>query len=84
MEDLIDKNPHSKEELMDVSGFGKIKVEQYGDFILKILQNSWVTKENVVLLIRYRLKEKNIEEIGYEKKGIFGVGQGYCYSASNI
>lgn len=40
MEDLIDKNPHSKEELMDVSGFGKIKVEQYGDFILKILQNS--------------------------------------------
>ena len=40
MEDLIDKNPHSKEELLDVSGFGKIKVEQYGDFILKILQNS--------------------------------------------
>ena len=37
MQDLIAKNPRSKEELCQVSGFGKIKSEKYGDYILNIL-----------------------------------------------
>lgn len=38
MNDLIDKNPKNKEELLKVSGFGNIKVEKYGDMILNILR----------------------------------------------
>lgn len=37
MEDLIEKNPKTKEELLNVSGFGAVKVEKYGEDILKIL-----------------------------------------------
>lgn len=37
MEDLIDKYPKNKEELLKVSGFGNMKVEKYGDAILEIL-----------------------------------------------
>lgn len=37
MMDLIEKNPQSKEELQQVSGFGAVKVEKYGDSILEIL-----------------------------------------------
>ena len=39
MEDLIEKNPKTKEELLKVSGFGAVKVEKYGEDILKILAN---------------------------------------------
>lgn len=38
MRELIEKNPESKEELLDVSGFGKIKAEKYGEEIIAILQ----------------------------------------------
>lgn len=38
LKDLISKMPRSKEELMSVSGFGKVKVEKYGDDILKIVE----------------------------------------------
>ena len=38
MNDLIDKNPKNKEELLKVSGFGNVKVEKYGDIILDILR----------------------------------------------
>lgn len=37
MKDLIEKNPHSKEELLKVSGFGNVKVEKYGMEILQII-----------------------------------------------
>lgn len=37
MEDLIGKNPKTKEELLEVSGFGNVKVEKYGEEILRIL-----------------------------------------------
>lgn len=37
MEDLIEKNPRSKEELCQVAGFGKVKADKYGEEILKIL-----------------------------------------------
>lgn len=37
MEDIIEKKPQTKEELLQVSGFGKVKVEKYGDEIIKIL-----------------------------------------------
>lgn len=37
MEDLIEKNPKTKEELLNISGFGAVKVEKYGEDILKIL-----------------------------------------------
>ena len=40
MMDLISKNPHSKDELQEVSGFGKLKAEKYGDGILKILKEN--------------------------------------------
>ena len=39
MEDLIHKNPKSKEELCQVSGFGSAKAEKYGEELLKILGN---------------------------------------------
>lgn len=38
MNDLVEKYPQSKEGLLKVSGFGKVKVEKYGDEILQILQ----------------------------------------------
>ena len=37
LEDLITKMPRDREELLLVSGFGEIKVEKYGNDILKIL-----------------------------------------------
>lgn len=37
MEALIEKNPKTKEELLEVSGFGNVKVEKYGEEILRIL-----------------------------------------------
>ncbi len=37
MEDLIQKNPKSEKELLEVSGFGAAKVEKYGNDILRIL-----------------------------------------------
>lgn len=37
MNDLIEKNPNNEEELLQVSGFGKVKVDKYGKDILKIL-----------------------------------------------
>ncbi len=37
MNDLIEKNPKNEEELLQVSGFGKVKVEKYGKDILNIL-----------------------------------------------
>ena len=37
MNDLINRAPHCKEELLEVQGFGKVKVDKYGDVILKIL-----------------------------------------------
>lgn len=39
MNDLLDKFPRNKEELLMVSGFGNVKVEKYGDQILAILQS---------------------------------------------
>lgn len=39
MKDLIEKNPKNEEELLKVSGFGKVKVEKYGKDILKILSD---------------------------------------------
>lgn len=37
MNDLIEKNPKNEDELLQVSGFGKVKVDKYGKDILKIL-----------------------------------------------
>lgn len=37
MEDLLNKSPKTKEEMLNVSGFGPAKVEKYGEAILKIL-----------------------------------------------
>lgn len=37
MMDLIQKNPATREELLKVSGFGKVKIEKYGDEILSVL-----------------------------------------------
>jgi len=39
MMDLIEKNPVTREEMMKVSGFGKIKIEKYGDDLLAILHS---------------------------------------------
>lgn len=38
MMDLIDKNPRTNEQLMQVNGFGPAKVEKYGKAILDILE----------------------------------------------
>lgn len=40
MEALLLKNPKSKGELCQVSGFGNVKVEKYGEDILRILQKN--------------------------------------------
>ena len=37
MQDLIDKKPCTKEQLLGVQGFGQIKAEKYGEIILSIL-----------------------------------------------
>lgn len=38
LRDLISKMPQSREELLQVSGFGEIKVKKYGDDILRIIK----------------------------------------------
>lgn len=38
MEDIIEKNPQTKEELLQISGFGNVKVEKYGEEIIGILK----------------------------------------------
>lgn len=38
MEELITKNPKNKDELCQVSGFGKVKADKYGDEIISILR----------------------------------------------
>lgn len=38
MEDLIKKNPKTKDELCLVSGFGRVKAEKYGEQILAIIR----------------------------------------------
>lgn len=38
MEDIIEKNPQTKEELLQVSGFGNVKVEKYGAEIIGIMK----------------------------------------------
>lgn len=38
MQDLIKKNPRTKEELCQVSGFGQVKADKYGEQIIAILQ----------------------------------------------
>lgn len=38
MQDLIQKNPSNKNELLEVSGFGNKKVDKYGEVILEILR----------------------------------------------
>ena len=38
MEDIIAKNPQTKEELLQISGFGNVKVEKYGEEIVGILK----------------------------------------------
>lgn len=38
MNDLIEKNPSTKEELLEVSGFGAVKVKKYGEAILNCLR----------------------------------------------
>ena len=35
--DLLEKMPRTKEELKNVSGFGEVKVNKYGENILKIV-----------------------------------------------
>jgi superfamily II DNA helicase RecQ len=37
MKDLIEKMPNSPESLLQVSGFGKVKVEKYGENIIGVL-----------------------------------------------
>lgn len=40
MEDLIKKNPQTKEELCQVAGFGPVKADKYGEQILSILREN--------------------------------------------
>lgn len=44
MDALIEKNPETKKDLLQVRGFGKIKVEKYGDRLLEILGSNKVGK----------------------------------------
>lgn len=37
MEQVIEKNPKTRQELLEISGFGNVKVEKYGDCILEII-----------------------------------------------
>ena len=37
LEDVINKRPKTKEELLRISGFGTVKVEKYGEEIINIL-----------------------------------------------
>lgn len=39
MERIIDSMPHNKEDLHKIKGFGDVKIEKYGESILKIINN---------------------------------------------
>ncbi|MDE6636287.1 MAG: HRDC domain-containing protein, partial [Lachnospiraceae bacterium] len=38
LDELVEKKPTSKEELINISGFGKVKIEKYGDEIISIIR----------------------------------------------
>lgn len=40
MRELLEEMPRTKEELLNVSGFGNVKVEKYGEAIIDILERS--------------------------------------------
>ena len=40
MMNLIECMPKNKDELKNVSGFGEVKVEKYGEDIIKIINNN--------------------------------------------
>ncbi|MGF7019141.1 superfamily II DNA helicase RecQ [Lachnospiraceae bacterium PF1-21] len=44
MADLISKMPRTKDELLNVNGFGPVKVEKYGDEILEIVKSGGLGK----------------------------------------
>ena len=44
MDALIEEYPETKEDLLQVRGFGKVKVEKYGDRLPDILRSSKVVK----------------------------------------
>ena len=38
---LVQKMPRNRQELLQISGFGQVKVEKYGDDILGIIAKYW-------------------------------------------
>lgn len=39
MDELIEKMPRNRNELIKINGFGDVKAEKYGDEILRILNS---------------------------------------------
>lgn len=40
LQELVDNKPTNKEELLQMNGFGEVKVEKYGDAIIEIIKRS--------------------------------------------
>ncbi|MEG2740520.1 HRDC domain-containing protein [Clostridium sp.] len=38
LEEIVDKNPRCLEDLIKIRGFGKVKVERYGENIIEIIE----------------------------------------------
>lgn len=67
LDDLLSKKPTTKEELTQISGFGKVKTEKYGDAILTLLDGKEV-KTEVVRIENGIQKDKSEESQGLESE----------------
>ncbi|MBN1068140.1 aldolase [Clostridium botulinum] len=63
LEQIIKNNPKSKEELLNIKGIGKVKVDKYGDEILEVILKNDPKEKLHLDLKEYRYNKSKEEEI---------------------
>lgn len=63
LEQIIENNPKSKEELLKIKGIGKIKVDKYGDEILEVISKNNPKEKLQLELKEYRYNKSKEEQI---------------------
>ncbi|NFN94679.1 aldolase [Clostridium botulinum] len=63
LKQIIQNNPKSKEELLNIKGIGKVKVDKYGDEILEVISRNDPKEKLHLALKEYRYNKSKEEEI---------------------
>ncbi len=63
LKQIIQNNPKSKEELLNIKGIGKVKVDKYGDEILEVISRNDPKEKLHLALTEYRYNKSKEEEI---------------------